>query len=333
MAVWLKLVLPVVAAAAMVWLGWWAMERSYLKPRATLQESINSRSEFLDDAASERRLQPRLEAQLQQYADRTLGGDLQSVDHRLRSRLNRVGEEIGLKALTVGTGSATSQVSPARSQFRGRSSVVNLRALREEIDFVEVQGWISGHGSLEQVVQLIHRVQAEPWLKYVDQVKLDPKENGQRVDVTLRLKTLFLPGRSPSKAVLGSSDTEVATAAAVPDRYAALIKANPFAVPPSKPTAPPVATGKPLAPPPFPYGQWILTGVAESGGIGEIWLLNRKSGESRRLAVGESLHELVLAAAEGDRAEFQIAQERFSVAVGQNLLERTSVSTAVSNPN
>ncbi len=332
MAVWLKLVLPVVAAAVMVWLGWSATVGSYLAQRATLQEKIDSHAKFRDDARSERRLQPRLEAQLQEYADRTLGGDLQSVDHRLRSRLNRVGEEIGLKALTVGTGSATSHVSPARSQFRGRSRVVNLRALREEIDFVEVQGWISGHGSLEQVVRLIDRVQAEPWLKYVDQVKLDPKENGQRVDVTLRLKTLFLPGRAPSKAILGPYDTEVATAAAIPERYAALIKANPFAVPPPKPAAPPVAARKPPAPPPFPYGQWILTGVAESDGIGEIWLLNHKSGESRRLAVGESLHELVLAAAQGDRAEFQIEQERFSVAVGQNLLQRTSVGTRTSNP-
>ncbi|MHC4448256.1 MAG: hypothetical protein ACYSXF_10830, partial [Planctomycetota bacterium] len=210
----------------------------------------------------------------------------------------------------------------------------NLRALREEIDFVEVQGWISGWGSLEQVVGLIHRIEAERWLKYIDQVKLDPKENGQRVDVTVRLRTLFLPGRAPSEASLASSDTEVAAAAATPERYAALIKANPFAVPPPKPTAPPpVAARKAPGPPSFPYGQWVLTGVAESDGIGEIWLLNPKSGESRRLAVGESLHELVLAAAEGDRAEFQIAQERFSVAVGQNLLQRTSVSATTSNPN
>ena len=81
-----------------------------------------------------------------------------------------------------------------------------------------------------EVVRLIDRVQAEPWLKYVDQVKLDPKENGQRVDVTLRLKTLFLPGRAPSKAILGPSDTEVVAAAAIPERYAALIEANPFAL-------------------------------------------------------------------------------------------------------
>ena len=87
--------------------------------------------------------------------------------------------------------------------------------------------------------------------------------------------------------------------------------------------APPPAPAPPAAPAavqnPAPWAQWVLTGVASGPGGPEVWLLNPGSGESRRLAVGESLHEVMLVAAAGEAAEFRLHEERFTVAVGQSL--------------
>ncbi|MHC4769169.1 MAG: hypothetical protein ACYTEI_10715, partial [Planctomycetota bacterium] len=125
--------------------------------------------------------------------DRTLGGDLETVDHRLRSRLNRIGEDLGLEALSVGTGRVRRLETPAKSQFKRRGQ----QALRGELDFVEVEAWISGEGSLERVLRLIHRIDAEPWPKRVHQVRVQPKLSAQRFAVQLRFVTLFLPDRDP----------------------------------------------------------------------------------------------------------------------------------------
>lgn len=57
----------------------------------------------------------------------------------------------------------------------------------------------------------------------------------------------------------------------------------------------------------------------------EVWLLNRDSGESRRLAVGETLQELVLVAATGEVAEFRLNDEHFTVSVGHRLVAKASL--------
>ncbi|MFB3138803.1 MAG: hypothetical protein ACE10B_06255, partial [Phycisphaerales bacterium] len=69
--------------------------------------------------------------------------------------------------------------------------------------------------------------------------------------------------------------------------------------------------------------QWMLTGVASGPDGLEVWLLNPQTGESRRLAVGETLRELVLVGAVGETAEFRRDQQRFTVSVGQRLSQRS----------
>ena len=78
-------------------------------------------------------------------------------------------------------------------------------------------------------------------------------------------------------------------------------------------------------PPPFPWEQWIVTGVVEAPGGPEVWLRNRVSGDALRLAVGERLAEAVFAAAEGDAAVFTLGVDRFLVAVGRSLEERVLI--------
>lgn len=83
----------------------------------------------------------------------------------------------------------------------------------------------------------------------------------------------------------------------------------------------PSRTGRPQ----FPYAQWFVTGIAEGQAGGEAWLLNRRSGESRRLTVGETLEKLELVATAVDYVEFTMDEQRFRVAVGASLDDRIPV--------
>jgi hypothetical protein len=305
-----RIILAVVVVAALAWLGWAPVRAGYLDKIKDRQAKIVSLTEDVDRLREAAANRSGLSARIRDYVDRTLGGDQETVDHRLRSRLNRIGEEIGLEALSVGTGRVRQLESPAKSQFQRRGQ----RALREEVDFVEVEGWVSGEGPLERVLRLIHRIDAEPWLKRVHQVRIQPKRSAERFAVQLRLVTLYLPGRSPSQPPPPGAPGDFG-------RYAALAARNPFLVPPPSPqpaAAPEAVTAAPGA----ALGRWMLTGVAANQGSVEAWLLNPDSGESRRLALGEALAEAVLVAADGDVAEFQLGDVRFRVAVGSRLTER-----------
>ena len=282
----------------------------YFKPKAELVKDIATRESFLAEAKAENRGRSQLDDDLQGIINRTLGEDLETVDHQLRTRLNRIGEELGIAGLTVGTGQARKLQSPARNEFSRRRHP----DLRNEIDFVELEGWISGEATFENALRLVHRIDAEPWLKHLDQVRLQPKDNGDRFGVTVRLTTLFLPKHVPSEPMLAAYD------ASAFDPYLALTRSNLFRVPPQGQTSgPPTPSAVAAA----SQDQWTLTGVASGPQGLEVWLLNPQTGESRRLAVGETLRDLVLVGAVGETAEFRRDQQRFTVSVGQRLSQRS----------
>lgn len=165
---WGIAMLMAAALAALGWLGWSSLDGIYLNQRAALKQRIGQLTSNIQRYEAGVEDQTRVAEALGRYADGSMGGDLETVDHQLRSRLNRIGEEIGMAGLTVGTGRARNLQSPAKSQFRLRGQ----RALRDETDFVEVEAWISGQAEFEQVLQLVHRVREEPWLKRIHQVRL-----------------------------------------------------------------------------------------------------------------------------------------------------------------
>ena len=303
---WRRIVLFVGVLALLGWLGYRTAQSRYFDKKADHVSKIDSYRNYLKDAKAESRRRRELDADFQEIVNRTLGADRETVDHQLRTRLNRIGEELGISGLSVGTGQARRLQSPARNEFGRRTQ----RALRDEIDFVELEGWISGEATFEAALRLIHRIDAEPWLKHLDQVRLQPKDNGDRFGVTVRLTTLFLPKQSPSEPVLTAYD------ASAFDPYLALARSNLFRVPPQGQTSGPPT---PAAVAATSQDQWTLTGVASGPQGLEVWLLNPQTGESRRLAVGETLRGLVLVGAVGETAEFRRDQQRFTVSIGQPL--------------
>ncbi len=299
----------VVVLAGLGWLGWTPVRSMYLDERADIEQR---RAKLIAQVARYRSGADdslRVRTALQAYADRTLGGDLEAVDHGLRTRLNRIGEEVGLAKLSVATGRVRSMESPARSLRPFRAH----RELREELDFVEVEASVSGVGSLEAAMRLVHRIEAEPWIKRVVQVRLQPRDNGERFVVTIRLVTLYLPGRAPARPLETVADPGGF------ERYQLLARRNPFHLAAKPASTPP----PPVAPPPAAkQRKWVLTGVVRGPDGVEVWLLHAESGQSRRLTVGQSIEGVRLLSAAGDTAEFKFGEDRFTVALGRPLARR-----------
>lgn len=303
-----RVMLAVAAILLLAWAAKGGVDRIYLQRRAKLEADIVAAQQRVETYRSALDEAPRVVDELQAFADRTLGEDLETVDHRLRMRLNRIAEQLRLENVAVGTGGASTRESPARSTFRGP-----FRPMRDEVDLVEVEAWVGGEGTLEQALRLVDVVQSEPWIKRITQVKLDGRDNGNRVTVSVRLTTLFLPGLRPGVQSAPSYDP------AAFNRYAAIVARNPFQVPPKPAPAPtppaPVASVKPRV----RYDNWAVTGVATGPQGAEVWLTHAKSGASRRLTVGGQVEQAVLVAVDGDRATFELADERFQVDVGETL--------------
>ncbi|HMN96286.1 MAG TPA: hypothetical protein PKC43_08240 [Phycisphaerales bacterium] len=273
-----------------------------------------------------RERRPAIEEGLGGFVSRTLGDSIAKVDGEIRARLNQLGAEEGLGQLVVTTTTTTARDSPAKSRY-GRGA--DQKPLRDEIDFVEVSASISGEGTPMQVFRLLQRIDAEPWLKRIDGVRLDTVRGARaseetRLRAAIRLTTLFVPGRS-SEATIASSWTPAEL-----ERLAPILDRLPFAPPrravaaePERPPPPPVQRAEP--PPAFAYEEWLLTGVA-TGPLGaEAWLANRLSGEGRILRPGESLHEMVLADASGGEAVFTLAGERVAIEIGRRMTERRRI--------
>lgn len=298
------------------WCGFWAYGNWYAEPRDALVTRIGTFEE--DVRKFDRKLaeQAEIEATLRSYADRTLGADRETVDHRLRTRLNRIGEELGVTP-TVSTGRASNVQSPAKAVFKRQ------KALSGRVDFVELDASITLEGTLEQATALVHRIQAEPWLKQITQVAMKPKSNGERVSVTVRLRTLFMPKRVPA---------EVEHTAAAPEgleTYASITHVNPFRVPPppDPPVPPPVVAQPEAAPatPSFPFAHWVMTGTASGPDGPEIWIRNHKSGETMILSVGTAWQGLVLERVDADSAVFRVDEMLVRIEVGSNLGDRRPV--------
>lgn len=326
--------MPLVGAACVLLgagAGYLMGERRLSEDRATALRDIDTYTNVLQSARSRREDRPKLEARLQAAVDRTLGASIETVDSEVRKRLNRACEELGMTEFSVTTGATVSRGTPARKEFNRPDE----RRLRDEPDFVEVQATVSASGSAQQIYGLLFRIGVEPWEKRIESVRLDPSGDGERIRAVIKLATGFLPGKSPKVELALSPD-----ALAGATRYAALFASNPFRLPPppATPAAPTAVAsttpttaattspgGLPVAVPasPFPYGEWLLTGVVEGPAGAEAWLRHLTTGAQLTVLPGTAVGELVFRTVEYDFAVFEGPAGACKVQVGNNLTQRS----------
>ncbi len=309
-----------VIGAVLIFAGWGAYkvgDGTWSGERGELRSTLNDLESRISTASTRIRQRTKQDEEAASFANRTLGGDAATVDSELRSRLNRLVEELDLAGNAVNTGEMTSRSSPRRSTFNGSGKT----KLRNEPDFTEVKATVSGEGSIDKVLQLIYRIQSEPWIKRIDEVSLNPVKDGDTQKVMVRLTTLFIPGMKPdAKAVVAAPDLGPF------DQYLALIETNPFRVPaPPKEAAKPVPTPAPPPPTGFPWHEWMVAMVAMGPNGWEVGLRNVVSNETRNLLPGETLADARLIGVEGDSAQFELAEQRFAVVVGNRMSDRVAI--------
>lgn len=292
--------------------GRWSGERTRLSDRGEAFKSVLYR------VREERKSRPELDARRDAILERSLGGELERVDAALRARLVAVGERFGLRELVVSTSSAVAVESPARREFK---RTARERSYRDEPDFVVLRAGISGEGTFEQIVDVIHAIDAAPWLKRIESVRLDPDADGRRIRLGLGVATIFEPDYEPVPGELPPP-----TPKRVRGRYAELVASTPFAVPAVEPV--PVASRprklRPPAPKVDPRTQWRLTGLIEGDPGSEAWFRHLGSGRTLTLlpdaeAVlgGDVVVRLVEVG--GDIATLRIGNETCRVLVGSTL--------------
>jgi len=335
---WLTLSMAVGAVLAGT-VGYMLGERRLSDERVQALKEIDTYRQVLADAAQKQKARPQLDAKLQSLANQMLGPSLEAVDSQVRSRLNRACEELGLNDFSVTTGVSIARPTPAKKEFK----TPDLRKLGETPDFTEVQATLSASGSAERMYRLIFRIDAEPWMKRIESIRLNPNADGQVVRLTLRLTTPFMQGET-AKAPLVLDPKLLQMG----DRYAALFGSNPFCIPPPPPpqrpaviaTKPapqqPAAQATPGTPPPvvqppvdpsgFPYGEWIITGIVEGPSGPEAWLRHVPSGATLALLPGVAAGELVFRRVEYDFAVFDSPLGPCRIQVGMNLTQRSTVT-------
>ncbi len=318
-----RLLMPGIVTAVLLiafGLGWGMGAGRIDGSRAALDERLSLFRNVLTGVRAERERRPELDARFAAIADRTLGGDLESVDSTLRRRLVDAVEDSGLSGVAVNTLGGVVVETPASREFR-RSGPE--RTLRDEPDFVLVRATASGTGSISDVVRFLHTLDTSPWIKRIEQVRLDPDRTGRLLAVSVRLATIFMPGITPDPEA-----TEVVAPRRSLDRYASLVAANPFRLPsvaadppPSTTTSPPPAPSPPAA---DPWSGWMLTGVIEGDPGVEAWCRHAATGRTATLlpetdvTLADGLIATLMGV-DGDIAILRIGDETRRVLVGSTL--------------
>jgi hypothetical protein len=300
-------------------LGWGVGAGRLDGTRTALDERVQVYRDVLLEVRAERERRPELDERTEAITNRTLGGDLETVDSALRRRLVETIEENGLSEVVVNTLGGTVIETPAGRSFK-RSGPE--RALRDEPDFVLVRATASGSGSIADVVRFLHALDAAPWVKRIEQVRMDPDRTGRRISVSVRLATIFVPGATPDPEAV-----EEVTPRRSIDRYAAMVAANPFRLE----AAPSIARPTPTVPTPVvtpptadPWSGWMLTGVIEGDPGVEAWCRHAASGRTATLlpetdvTLGDGL-VATLVSVDGDVAVLRVGGETRRVLVGSTL--------------
>ncbi len=293
----------------------WAAQAWVMSPQAFMAGRIDAARKTLDRRRADLRGRDRLQEQMKAYVDRTLGGSQEEVDHALRAALSTLGETSGLSDVAVDTSAMKEIASPGRRDFKGAAG----KPLREEVDFIEAPATFRATGTWPQFNTMLHALAAEPWIRQVEGLRVIGKGEGETVEVSIKVRTLFMPNRSPEDS---------------PDKLTvqwppALGGASPFMLPPP-PEQPAAVVATPSQPVPPGWERWRVTFVGRIEGVDEVHL-RAGSGGRRLLHVGQELEGCVYLGnrpdGDGfDEAIFRRDEKEWIVAPGGSFADRRALA-------
>ncbi len=283
--------------------SWWA------GPVAEARADLVAYRERLEKAGQEIRNGRQARKALDELRSRSLGGDEETVDHRVRTQLNRLLESLEVVEATVTTSEPRTVETPARS-IMGRAQA-SLRKRRDEPDFATLEFKIGGVAPLGRVLSLLTELRGQTWPCRIEDVRLDPVANGARLRFAVRCTTMFLLGPDAGEPEPSNASSEALA------QFADFALSNPFALPPAPAAVVQQSTPRPSRPstPLFPYDRWRLTGIAELAGTMESWWV-RPNGKTVVLREGAGIGKALIAGIEPEAVVLQRADQQLRVEIG-----------------
>ncbi len=222
--------------------SWWS------RPVGEARADLAAYRERLQKAGQEIRRGRQASKALDDLRARTLGGDEETVDHRVRTQLNRLLESLEVAEATVITSEPRLVETPARSVM-GRAQA-SLRKRRDEPDFATLEFKIGGAAPVGRVLNLLTELRAQSWPCRIEDVRLDPVFGGAGLRFAVRCTTMFLLGPDAGEPESSNAPPEALA------QFADFVRSNPFALPPAPAVAttppPPTQSHLGLRPPHFP---------------------------------------------------------------------------------
>jgi len=320
-----RLLVGAAGAGALV-LGFVAYNRIFVAPQAALRASIDLTTSSIFALQSELDNEVEHRRRLRDFARTTLGGEVDLVQHRLRTGLMRAAEESGLSGVVVDAGDPQEILNPAVSA-KG-VSVPTKRALRTKPDFEMIRGSVQGTGTLDQATRTLALLQSQAWIHRIDAFSLRPVgKMRDRYEFRAEVATLFArdlvdrdaaePELSPPAVDLESLARIIAARAVFspldPRTPAVVAAVSPEGVP-AAPTTPAIVFP--------PYEDWHLTGLMVGRAGTSAILQNRKSGQSLTLEKGGTILNAIFVDSGNDSAIFEIEGKRYQVFNGSSLASR-----------
>ena len=327
------------AAAIPYYLHYESQREGLLSQLTKHQNNIEALQKLMKDRKS-------IDEHIEAYAQRTLGFDRETVDHRLREGLYALASDAGLTtddivANAKGTRAVKNPAVSARvKEFRsyGSSDFITMP------DYIEIDGEVSGTGSFTAVVRILSLVQSQPWIWSVQNFSIKPKDSvGKMFDIRVVVSTIYMPDLAPAKPKGAATPDVPPRAPPIVDppgevvvATKAIIDRNIFSLPEPKPA--PAASAVTIAstdpnpapiihvdppPPPPPYHEWRLTGISTSPVQGHVaWIFNSRTKTAMLLQPGDEVLGAKLVKMTPEKVVFEIGSQRFYLVLNETLADR-----------
>ncbi|GAB5495291.1 MAG: hypothetical protein Phyf2KO_03710 [Phycisphaerales bacterium] len=285
--------------------------------QGTLSSWLGGKAQMESSLSDSTRIKRSLEA----LVNNSLGNDPQVAEHRLRTLLTELCARAALNEYVISCKEPKGVGNPAASENVREFS----RAMRSTPDFVSQETVISASGSYESCMRAVALIEVQPWIARMDSFTLQPSGRERQVyDLTASIATIVMPDLADEETGLDAFVHEPSAGA-----LTELVQRNPFVVTPSHTSSiadsEPEPVPHPPRPKPKPYGEWVVTGVMQTEGGGEVILSNAVTGASRSMVPGAEILGLRVAEVGAGFVTVMEGASGYRVALGQSLAEREAV--------
>ncbi len=318
-----KLKLAVIAGGAvgLAIAGYLGFDRLYAQRADELRAGISQLGR--NNASLETALlkAPGLRRELAEIIASAVGGDRESLEHRLRTAASALAQAAGLQRVEVDSVPPQALGNPA-ANARGLNGRAFRRSLQERVDASVVRIQIEGRGTLESVLKAMALAEAQRWSLGIESWAIKPERVAQdqpaAFSIAMSVSALVV---LDDGAIVGDISIDPLDETGE-QRLAALVAFDPFRTAPEPQpvvAARPDPRPEPTPPAPPPAGDgWRLAGILE-GRSGQFAIVVHRDGRRRTLALGQDLGGLRLAAIASQAATFELGEERFQVQNGEAL--------------